>query len=58
MADAIKSIAEKIAVLDLLRYQKELVVARREASHPLNPKLLFESVLFSYRHMMLGGAPR
>ncbi len=58
MADAIKNIADKIAVLDLLRYQKELVVAKREASHPLNPKLLFESILLSYRHMMLGGAPR
>ena len=58
MAEAIKNIADKIAVLDLLRYQKELVVARREASHPLNSKLLFESLLLSYRHMMLGGAPR
>lgn len=58
MADAIKAIADKVVMLDLLRYQKELVVAKREASHPLNPKLLFESVLLSYRHMMLGGVAR
>lgn len=53
MAEAIKNLADKIAVLDLLRYQKELLVAKREASHPLNPRLLFESILLSYRHMML-----
>lgn len=58
MADAIKAIADKVVMLDLLRYQKELVVAKREASHPLNPRLLFESILLSYRQMMLGGAAR
>jgi len=36
-----------------MRYQKELLVARREALHPLNPKLQFESILLSYRQMML-----
>lgn len=58
MADAIKAIADKIVMLDLMRYQKELVVAKREASHPLNPRLLFESILLSYRQMMLGDAAR
>ena len=58
LADAIKNLADKIVVLDLLRYQKELVVAKREASHPLNPRLLFESILLSYRHMMMSGAAR
>lgn len=58
MADAIRAIADKIVMLDLLYYQKELVVARREAAHPLNPKLLFESLLLSYRHAMLGGVAR
>lgn len=56
LADIIGNLAGKIGVFDLLRYQKELLVARREAAHPLNPKLLFESLLLSYRHMMLGGA--
>jgi DNA polymerase-3 subunit delta' len=46
--DAIKNLAEKINAYDLMRYQKELIVARREATHPLNPKLLFESLLLSY----------
>lgn len=53
LADSIKSLAAKIPALDLSRYQKELLVARREASHPLNPKLQFESILLSYRQMML-----
>jgi DNA polymerase III subunit delta' len=35
----------------LLRFQKELLVARRAALHPLNPKLLFESLLLSYRQL-------
>ena len=41
-------------MLNLLRYQNELIIAKREALHPLNHKLLFESILLSYRHMMLG----
>lgn len=56
LADVIRDLAGKTGVFDLLRYQKELLVARREAAHPLNPRLLFESLLLSYRHMMLGGA--
>lgn len=56
LIDNINSMAEKISALDLARYQKELLVARREASHPLNPKLLFESLLLSYRQMILAGA--
>ncbi len=49
--DSIKIISDKIALDKLLHYQKELIIARREAAHPLNPKLLFESVLLSYRHL-------
>ncbi|MBI5658188.1 MAG: DNA polymerase III subunit delta' [Nitrosomonadales bacterium] len=56
LADTIRNLAGKVMVFDLLRYQKELLVARREAAHPLNPRLLFESLLLSYRNMMLGGA--
>ena len=52
LADSIKSAAEKIDVHKLLRYQKELITARREALHPLNPRLLFESLLLSYKQMM------
>ncbi|MBI4938846.1 MAG: DNA polymerase III subunit delta' [Nitrosomonadales bacterium] len=55
LADVIRNLADKIMVFDLLRYQKELLVARREAAHPLNSRLLYESLLLSYRHMVLGG---
>ncbi len=49
--DSIKIISDKIALNKLLHYHKELIIARREAAHPLNPKLLFESILLSYRHL-------
>ena len=52
--DLIKNLSSNIAMINLLRYQNELIIAKREALHPLNPKLLFESILLSYRHMMLG----
>ena len=51
--ESIKSLSGNISVFDLMRYQKELLIARREALHPLNSKLLFESILLSYRQMML-----
>ena len=54
LSDSIKNLSAFIGIFDLLRYQKELTTAKREALHPLNPKLLFESLLLSYRHMMLG----
>jgi len=55
LADSIKNVSDKINAIDLLRYQQDLLVAKREALHPLNPKLLFESLLLSYRQMMLAG---
>lgn len=56
LTDLIKNLAEKVPALELSRYQKELLVARREANHPLNAKLQFESILLSYRQMMLAGS--
>lgn len=56
LIDYIISLADKISAIDLARYQKDLLVARREALHPLNPKLQFESLLLSYRQMMLAGS--
>lgn len=53
LTDLIKDLSSNIAIFNLLRYQNELIIAKREALHPLNPKLLFESILLSYRHMML-----
>lgn len=53
-ADLIKSLSGNIVIFDLLRYQKMLVTAKREAMHPLNPRLLYESILSPYRQIMLG----
>jgi DNA polymerase-3 subunit delta' len=53
LTDLIKNLSNNIGIFNLLRYQNELIIAKREALHPLNPKLLFESILLSYRHMML-----
>ncbi len=55
LLETMKKLTDKISALDLANYQKELLAARREALHPLNPKLQFESLLLSYRQMMLGG---
>ena len=52
LADSIQNVADTIDAYKLLRYQKELIAARREALHPLNPKLQFESLLLSYKQMI------
>lgn len=49
----ISRLAEGISVDALMRYQKELLEARRAAYHPLNPKLFLESLLLSYRQMFV-----
>lgn len=49
--DVLKQLSANIPSMRLLRYQKELQVAKREAFHPLNPKLQFESILLSYRQV-------
>lgn len=49
-AELIK-LAGGISTVALLRFQKELLEARRAAFHPLNPKLLMESLLLSYRQL-------
>jgi DNA polymerase-3 subunit delta' len=51
--DALRLAAARINIFNLMRFQKELVLAKRHAAHPLNPKLLFESLLLAYRNMML-----
>lgn len=51
--DSIEKISISISLQALLRYVKELQVAKREAFHPLNPKLLFESILLAYQQMLL-----
>ena len=50
---AIRKLVEPVAPLNLVRLQKYLQTAKREAQHTLNPKLFFESLLFAYRQLML-----
>lgn len=50
---AIGKLVASVEPLNLARLQKYLQGAKREAQHTLNPKLFFESLLFSYRQLML-----
>jgi DNA polymerase-3 subunit delta' len=50
---AIRKLVGSVTPLTLARLQKYLLTAKREAQHTLNPKLFFESLLFSYRQLML-----
>jgi DNA polymerase-3 subunit delta' len=50
--DLIGKISKNMPLQALLRYLKELQVAKREAFHPLNPKLLFESILLAYQQLL------
>lgn len=50
-AETLIKLAGSVSPLALMRFQKELQEARRAAFHPLNPKLLLESLLLSYRHL-------
>lgn len=49
----ITKLVEPISPLNLVRLQRYLQTAKREAQHTLNPKLFFESTLLSYRQLML-----
>lgn len=47
----ILKLANLLSATDLMRFQKELLLARRAANHPLNQKLFLESLLLSYRQL-------
>ena len=49
--DKLAKLAAGVSSTALLRFQRELLEARRSAFHPLNPKLLLESLLLSYRQL-------
>lgn len=49
----IENISNSAALPALLKYLKELQLARREASHPLNAKLQFESLLLGYQQAFM-----
>jgi DNA polymerase-3 subunit delta' len=57
LSKPIAELAGKISAISLAQYQKELATARREALHPLNARLQFESLLLSYQQMALEPAP-
>jgi DNA polymerase-3 subunit delta' len=50
--DYIEKISKGITLQPLLRFIKDLHTAKREAYHPLNPKLLFESILLAYQQLL------
>jgi len=50
-SEVLKKLSANIPPMRLLRYQKELQIAKREAFHPLNPKLQFESIFLSYQQV-------
>lgn len=50
-ANGLRELANKMAVMPLLAFQKELQTARREASHPLQARLKFESLFLLYRDL-------
>lgn len=50
-SDALIKLAGGVSSAALMRFQKELLEARRAAFHPLNPKLQLESMLLSYRQL-------
>jgi DNA polymerase-3 subunit delta' len=52
-ADLIVKLAGGVSPMALMRFQKELLEARRAAFHPLNPKLFLESLLLSYRQLFV-----
>lgn len=49
----IKNLVGPVSALNLVRLQKHLQTAKREAKHTLNPKLFYESLLLAYRQLML-----
>ena len=50
--ESLSKISKEFETSRLLQYQKELLVAQREATHTLNPKMFFESILLSYKHAL------
>ena len=50
--DLINKLTAKVDVHRILQYQSKLTIAKRESLHPLNPKLLYESILLAYQQAM------
>jgi len=54
--DLINKLSKSIDIHRMFQFQSKLIVAKREALHPLNPKLLYESILLAYQQAMRGTA--
>lgn len=50
-ASSILKLSGSVSAASLMRYQKELLVARRASNHPLNQRLLLETLFLSYRQL-------
>lgn len=50
-AALLQKLSGVVSMMKLLSFQKELLLARKEAFHPLNARLKFEALLFSYRQL-------
>ncbi len=55
--DKIDAAAGSLDALKLMRWIRELAEARSLASHPLNPRLVFEKLFQGYRDAFVGGEP-
>lgn len=53
---AIAAIAQRLDLLDALRFQRRMVGLQRIATHPLNARLFFEQLLLSYAALLRGQA--
>ncbi len=49
--DLLVKLSSDISSMQLLRFQSELKIAKRESFHPLNARLQFESIFLSYRQL-------
>ncbi|MFC4158133.1 DNA polymerase III subunit delta' [Chitinimonas lacunae] len=49
------ALADAADVQRLMRYHDDVLEARRLALHPLNPRLVFEQLLFGYQQALRGG---
>lgn len=52
-AEQLAKLGRQVDLFQLLQFQRELTEAKRVANHPLNPRLVFETLLFSYQKVFL-----
>ena len=50
-ANALESLAARVAPLPLFRYHRSLLQERAQIAHPLQPRLVAEALLFQYQKL-------